>query len=150
MGVKKLPTSSRPRSVAVEVSIKPACPIHLQSAEPGAPPKETLSKSAKVSMLQKTWRAATATRMSLGAVRGRGRGRSERSEEDRDIPKEYRPPREFKGGRGRGRGEGREARDRDRDRDAGRGSGGRESRQGRGVFRRSGPPPSEDNSNNDS
>ena len=80
--------------------------------------------------------------------RGRGRGRSERSEEDRDNPKEYRPPREFKGGRGRGRGEGREARDRDRD--AGRGSGGRESRQGRGVFRRSGPPPSEDNSNNDS
>ena len=64
-----LPTSLRPRSVAVEVSIEPACPIHLQSAEPGAPPKETLSKSAKVSMLQKTRRAATATRKSLGAVR---------------------------------------------------------------------------------
>jgi hypothetical protein len=67
--VKKLPTSLRPRSVAVEVSIEPACPIHLQSAEPGAPPKETLSKSAKVSMLQNTRRAATATRKSLGAVR---------------------------------------------------------------------------------
>jgi hypothetical protein len=38
--------------------------------------------------------------------RGRGHGRSERSEEDRDIPKEYRPPREFKGGRGQGQGQG--------------------------------------------
>ena len=69
-----LPTSLRPRSVAVEVSIEPACPIHLQSAEPGAPPKETLSKSAKVSMLQKTWRTATATRKSLGGVRRGNQG----------------------------------------------------------------------------
>jgi hypothetical protein len=69
-----LPTLLRPRSVAVEMSIEPACPIHLQSAEPGTPPKETLSKSAKVSMLQKTWRAATATRKSLGAVRQRDQG----------------------------------------------------------------------------
>ena len=35
--MKKLPTSLRPRSVAIEVSIEPACSIHLQSAEPGAP-----------------------------------------------------------------------------------------------------------------
>eukprot|EP01036_Dinobryon_divergens_P028483 gene28482-37434_t len=68
--------------------------------------------------------------------RGRGRGRTERTDEDREFPTENRPPREPRGGRGRG----------SKDREAGGrgGPGGREGRHGRG-FRRSGPPPSEDN-----
>lgn len=75
-----------------------------------------------------------------GRGRGRGRGRTERSDEDREFPAENRPPREHRGGRGRGDGRG------SKDREGGGRGGpvGREGRHGRG-FRRSGPPPSEDN-----